>query len=325
MPDTGGSVARWRSRVDATLERSLPAVDASPARLHAAMRHAVLDGGKRMRPLLVYATGTAFGADETLLDAPAAAVELIHAYSLVHDDLPAMDDDALRRGKPTVHVAFDEATAILAGDALQSLAFEVLADASASADIRVAALRELAVAAGVRGMCGGQALDLDATGGKSEKRGQSQFRASPSAQGETQSAKIYSGPFFRPLGLADIERLHALKTGALLRASVRMGAHFAGVDADIAARLDDFANALGLAFQIRDDLLDVESDSETLGKTAGKDQAQAKATFPALLGIDGSRRRLRRLADEMDAALAPFGPRTAMLAVLGRQAIDRIR
>jgi farnesyl diphosphate synthase len=294
MPDTGGSVERWRSRVDATLERSLPAVDTSPARLHAAMRHAVLDGGKRMRPLLVYATGTAFGTDETLLDAPAAAVELIHAYSLAHDDLPAMDDDALRRGKPTVHVAFDEATAILAGDALQSLAFELLAAASVSPDIRVAALRELAVAAGVRGMCGGQALDLDATG-----------QTLPDA--------------------AALQRLHALKTGALLRAAVRMGACFAGVDADAASRLDDFANALGLAFQIRDDLLDVESDSATLGKTAGKDQAQAKATFPALLGIDGSRRRLLQLADDMGSALAPFGQRTAMLAMLGRQAIDRIR
>ena len=294
MPDTGGSVERWRSRVDATLERSLPAVDTSPARLHAAMRHAVLDGGKRIRPLLVYATGTAFGTDETLLDAPAAAVELIHAYSLAHDDLPAMDDDALRRGKPTVHVAFDEATAILAGDALQSLAFELLAAASVSPDIRVAALRELAVAAGVRGMCGGQALDLDATG-----------QTLPDA--------------------AALQRLHALKTGALLRAAVRMGACFAGVDADAASRLDDFANALGLAFQIRDDLLDVESDSATLGTTAGKDQAQAKATFPALLGIDGSRRQLLQLADDMVSALAPFGQRTAMLAMLGRQAIDRIR
>ena len=294
MPDTAGSAAHWRARVDASLECALPAADASPARLHAAMRHAVLDGGKRMRPLLVYATGTAFGADEASLDAPAAAVELIHAYSLVHDDLPAMDDDALRRGKATVHVAFDEATAILAGDALQSLAFELLADAAVAAEMRVAALRELAVAAGVRGMCGGQALDLDATG-----------QALPDVDA--------------------LQRLHALKTGALLRASVRMGARFAGVDADVANRLDNFADALGLAFQIRDDLLDIESDSATLGKTAGKDQAQAKATFPALLGVDGSRRRLRQLAGDMEAALAPFGERTAILAMLGRRAIDRIR
>jgi len=259
------------------------------------MRHAVLDGGKRMRPLLVYATGTTFGADEAALDAPAAAVELIHAYSLVHDDLPAMDDDALRRGKPTVHVAFDEATAILAGDALQAMAFELLSDAPVSAGIRVAALRELAVAAGVHGMCGGQALDLDATGNA----------LLPDA--------------------AALQRLHALKTGALLRASVRIGAGFAGVDDAVAVRLDAFADALGLAFQIRDDLLDIEGDSTTLGKTPGKDVAQSKATFPALLGVDGSRARLQQLATQMEAALAPLGARTKMLATLGRQAIDRIR
>ena len=297
MPDPAGFATRaahWRARVDAHLERALPPVEDPPSRLHAAMRHATLDGGKRMRPLLVYATGTAFGAGESTLDAPAAAVELIHAYSLVHDDLPAMDDDALRRGKPTVHVAFDEATAILAGDALQSLAFEQLADADAPAETRVAALRELAVAAGVRGMCGGQALDLDATGD-----------VLPGAEA--------------------LQRLHALKTGALLRASVRIGAHFAGVDEAGAARLDAFADALGLAFQIRDDLLDIEGDSATLGKTAGKDVAQAKATFPALLGVDGSRARLQELAARMDDALAPFGERTAVLATLGRQAIDRIR
>jgi farnesyl diphosphate synthase len=319
MPETGGSVARWRSRVDALLERSLPAADASPARLHAAMRHAVLDGGKRMRPLLVYATGTAFGTDETLLDAPAAAVELVHAYSLVHDDLPAMDDDALRRGKPTVHVAFGEAIAILAGDALQSLAFELLVDAAVAAEVRVDALRELAVAAGVRGMCGGQALDLEATAPRAPAHANPTGAPPRAAESRLPDAA-------RPgIDVAYIERLHALKTGALLRASVRMGARFSGVDADIATRLDAFADALGLAFQIQDDLLDIEGDSATLGKTAGKDQAQAKATFPALLGVDGSRRRLRQLADEMDAALAPFGPSTAMLAVLGRQAIDRIR
>ncbi|MFS8064706.1 MAG: polyprenyl synthetase family protein, partial [Luteimonas sp.] len=154
----------WRTRVETTLAGALPAAALPPRRLHTAMRHATLDGGKRMRPLLVYATGMAFGADEALLDAPAAAVELIHVYSLVHDDLPAMDDDALRRGKPTVHVAFDEATAILAGDALQSLAFELLATSPLPAQARVAMLHELSVAAGARGMCGGQALDIDATG-----------------------------------------------------------------------------------------------------------------------------------------------------------------
>jgi len=295
MPEVQGAqrAAQWRARIDACLEQSLPPSIASPVRLHAAMRHAVLDGGKRMRPLLVYATGTAFGVDEKDLDAPAAAVELIHAYSLVHDDLPSMDDDALRRGKPTVHVAFDEATAILAGDALQALAFELLAGAQATAIIRVAMLRELSVAAGARGMCGGQALDLAATG---------------------QDADV---------DLDALERLHSLKTGALLRAAVRMGAIRAGVDAMTIARLDAFADALGLAFQIRDDLLDIEGDSATLGKTAGKDVAQSKATFPALLGVDASRARLHALSDAMRDALQPFGARTAALEALGRQAIDR--
>ena len=298
MPDHpmhAGRDAAWRERVDATLDRALPAETISPQRLHTAMRHAVLDGGKRMRPLLVYATGTAFGCDEAMLDAPAAAVELIHAYSLVHDDLPSMDDDALRRGKPTVHVAFDEATAILAGDALQSLAFSILADTPVPAARCVALLKTLADAAGAAGMCGGQALDLAATG---------------------QGAHV---------DVDALQRLHALKTGALLRAAVRMGAIAADVDASTRERLDVFADALGLAFQIQDDLLDIEGDSATLGKTAGKDIAQAKATFPALLGIAASRARLEQLALTMTEALAPFGGRTEALADLGQQAIQRIR
>ncbi len=282
----------WRQRIDAVLERVLERHAAAEPRLHAAMRHAVLLGGKRMRPLLVYATGTAFGADEDTLDAAAAAIELVHAYSLVHDDLPAMDDDALRRGQPTVHVAFDEATAILAGDALQALAFAVLADADASDAARVAMLRELAVAAGGAGMCGGQALDLAATGDASAT-------------------------------LAALEHLHALKTGALIRAAVRMGAIAAGADAAARARLDAYADALGLAFQVRDDLLDVEGDSATLGKTAGKDAAQDKATFPALVGLEASRDRLATLAAEIRCALAPFGPRAAMLNALADFAIER--
>ena len=290
MPDS--SFVAWRARVDAALEQALPCASASPQRLHAAMHHAALDGGKRMRPLLVYATGTAFGADAAALDAPAAAVELIHAYSLVHDDLPAMDDDSLRRGKPTVHVAFDEATAILAGDALQSLAFQLLADAPVAAEARVAMLRELAVAAGAGGMCGGQALDIDATGGGA-------------------------------VSADELQRLHGLKTGALLRASVRLGAMSAGIDNDTQARLDVFADALGLAFQIRDDLLDVEGDSATLGKTAGKDAAQAKATFPTLIGLEASRARLRQLAETMHTALTPFGERAATLAALGRLVVER--
>lgn len=283
------------------------------------MRHAALDGGKRMRPLLVYATGDAFGADIGALDAAAAAVELIHAYSLVHDDLPAMDDDALRRGKPTVHVAFDEATAILAGDALQSLAFELLANAPAPAATRVAMLGELASAAGSRGMCGGQALDIDATG-PGQKRGQSEVSQAGFRLDQDESCEIHSDPFS---ALSALEHMHALKTGALLRASVRLGAIAANADIETRTQLDRFADALGLAFQIRDDLLDIEADSATLGKTAGKDAAQNKATFPALIGADAARARLQELAATMTDALAPLGDQTDMLALLARQVIER--
>lgn len=304
----------WRARVDARLGSVLAdppaaagvgndaiALDhplAGDTRLRAAMRHAVLLGGKRMRPLLVYATGTLLGADEDALDGAACAVELIHAYSLVHDDLPAMDDDALRRGQPTVHVAFDEATAVLAGDALQTLAFETLATAPLPADTRVEMMAELARASGIAGMCGGQALDIAATG-----RGDA-------------------------LDLAALERLHALKTGALLRCAVRLGAAAAGAEAGARAALDRYAEALGLAFQIRDDLLDIDGDSATLGKTAGKDAAQNKATFPALLGRDASEARLQALSATMREALdAPSlranGGEVATLALLARQVIER--
>jgi len=295
MPDASGGARNeaWRARVEALLESVLPDPATAPQGLHAAMRHAALGGGKRMRPMLVYATGTAFGCEAALLDHAAAAVELVHAYSLVHDDLPAMDDDALRRGKPTVHVAFDEATAILAGDALQTLAFELLAGAPVPAEARVAMLAELAHAAGVHGMCGGQALDMDATG--------------------------------HSIDADTLLRLHALKTGALLRAAVRLGAIAAGVDAATRAQLDAYADALGLAFQVRDDLLDVEGDSATLGKTAGKDQALNKATFPALLGVAASRTRLESLGATMQDALAPLGGRVSALAALGQQAIERDR
>ncbi|GAB2620852.1 polyprenyl synthetase family protein [Novilysobacter erysipheiresistens] len=288
-------LSAWRERSDAALAGALPALDIEPKTLHAAMRHAVLLGGKRMRPLLVHASGVLFDADPLVLDAPAVAIELIHAYSLVHDDLPAMDDDALRRGQPTVHVAFDDATAILAGDALQSLAFEVLAAAPVDAAIRVELLRILATAAGASGMCGGQALDLGATGNGGA------------------------------LTLAELEHLHRLKTGALIRAAVRMGALCGGADDDELASLDVYADALGLAFQVRDDILDVEGDSATLGKTAGKDVAQDKATFPALLGMQASRERLAELTQAMRGALAPFGARAEALRALGRLAVERDR
>ena len=283
--------ARWAARTEATLQRLLPDPALEPSRLHAAMRHAALGGGKRMRPLLVYAAGTALGADEALLDLPAAAVELVHAYSLVHDDLPAMDDDALRRGQPTVHVAFDEATAILAGDALQTLAFAALAQADAAASLRIDWVQALADASGVAGMCGGQALDIDATG-----------RTQP---------------------LDQLQHMHALKTGALIRAAVRMGALGGGADLSMLAQLDAYAAALGLAFQVRDDLLDIEASSEQLGKTAGKDAAQAKSTYPALLGMDGARARLEELAVAMGEALRPFGDRATALAALGKLAVSR--
>ena len=293
MPET--RFAAWRARLDAALAQALPPTDQEPLRLHAAMRHGVLNGGKRMRPLLVHATGSAFGADATGLDVAAVAVELIHCYSLVHDDLPAMDDDALRRGQPTVHVAFDEATAILAGDALQSLAFDVLAQAPLPAERRVAMLAELARASGAGGMCGGQALDIDATG--------------------------------KPAGIRidALERLHAMKTGALLRSAVRLGALAADADPASLQALDRYANALGLAFQIRDDLLDIEGDAATLGKTAGKDLMQDKATFPALLGLEASRVRLAAFKTDMDDALAALPVDTTALAALARIVVERDR
>lgn len=286
-------LAGWQARIEDALRRVLPTADTEPARLHAAMRHAALNGGKRIRPLLVYATGHALGASDEALDDAALAVELIHCYSLVHDDLPAMDDDDLRRGQPTVHIAFDEATAILAGDALQSLAFERLTDAPLPNKAKVAILRELAIASGHAGMCGGQALDIDATGQR--------------------------------VNLDQLERLHAMKTGALLRAAVRLGALAGGADDTHRHMLDTYADALGLAFQVKDDLLDIESDSATLGKTAGKDIAQDKATFPALIGVDASRARLQQLADTMQSSLARLQVNTDALAALGQRVVERDR
>lgn len=291
LPEPTAVFAAWRQRADAALTRTLSTLP--DARLREAMHHAALLGGKRIRPLLVYATGHLLGAADDALDAPAAAVELIHAYSLVHDDLPAMDDDALRRGQPTVHVAFDEATAILAGDALQTLAFQRLAESPLPAEARIAMVRELALASGAEGMCGGQAMDIDATG-----RGGA-------------------------ISLDALRRLHAMKTGALLRCAVRLGAIAGAADRDVRAALDRYAEALGLAFQIRDDLLDIESDSATLGKTAGKDLAQNKATFPALLGVDGSRAALAEQAATMRHALTRFGERAALLDALARRVIER--
>jgi len=283
-------IEAWRARTEDALALALSA-DTDAPRLAQAMRHAALGGGKRLRPLLVHAAGHAFGAAGAALDSPAVAVELVHAFSLVHDDLPSMDDDALRRGRPTVHVAFDEATAILAGDALQALAFEVLAAAPLPPEVRVALVRELAQASGVQGMCAGQALDMDATG--------------------------------RELAVAALSQLHSLKTGALIRAAIRMGALAANAPAGAMPALDRYARALGLAFQIRDDILDVEGDAAQLGKTAGKDAAQGKNTYPRLLGMHGSRARLEELSAEMEASLSPLGDAADALRVLAGFAVAR--
>lgn len=281
----------WQQRIETALDRLLPAPGTAPARLHEAMRYAVLGGGKRLRPMLVYAAGALVHAEDAVLDHAAVAVELIHAYSLVHDDLPAMDDDALRRGRPTAHIAFDEATAILAGDALQTLAFAVLGEAPASADVRLALMQTLTAASGSQGMCGGQALDLAATGQRQ--------------------------------ALTELEAMHRAKTGALIRASVRMGAQARAAEAPLLATLDEYAAALGLAFQVRDDLLDIEGSAAQLGKTAGKDAAQDKSTFPALLGVHASYARLDELATHMRDALAAIRGNTTALRQLGEFAARR--
>ena len=261
-------------RIEDVLAQALPRADRNPMALAQAMRYAVLDGGKRMRPLLAYAAGEVVGAAPESVDAAAAAVELVHAYSLIHDDLPCMDDDALRRGKPSCHVAFGEATALLAGDALQALAFGVLAEGRLADGARACAL--LADASGVRGMAGGQAVDLASVGAT--------------------------------LSQDELEAMHRLKTGALIRAAVRLGASCGrALESHEIAALDAYAGAAGLAFQVTDDVLDVEGSAVSLGKTAGKDVAQGKPTFVTCLGIEAARERAETLRSEARAALARFG------------------
>jgi len=292
-----GAFDDWMKTVQAGSENDLagflPAAATVPAKLHDAMRYALLGGGKRVRPLLVYAAGALFDADAATLRRAAAAIEMIHAYSLVHDDMPCMDDDALRRGKPTVHIAYDEATALLVGDALQSQAFLVLSEATGVPAARlVAMLRLLAHASGSAGMCGGQAIDLDSVG--------------------------------ISLTLEQLEQMHQLKTGALLRAAVILGA-LAGKDLDDAelTALNTYARAIGLAFQVVDDVLDATADSATLGKTAGKDAADNKPTYVSILGLEPSRALAQTLRLDAHAALAPFGDKALRLRELADLIVQR--
>ena len=281
-----------RERAEAALLRHLPPAQAEPARLHEAMHYAVLGGGKRVRALLVYAAGQACQASgpaaAAALDAAAAAVELVHAYSLVHDDLPCMDNDVLRRGLPTVHVKYDEATAMLAGDALQPLAFEALAGMPIAPALVVQATQVLAGAIGSRGMVGGQAIDLQSVG--------------------------------VALDLAQLETMHRLKTGALLRASVSLGAIAAGASSAARLALDQYAQAVGLAFQVVDDILDVTTDSQILGKTAGKDEAANKPTYVSLLGLEGARDFAESLRGQAHAALADLAEAARHARALARLA-----
>ncbi|HUX73751.1 MAG TPA: farnesyl diphosphate synthase [Steroidobacteraceae bacterium] len=285
----------WRLRMERALAARLPPASAVPERLHEAMRYSVLQGGKRVRPALLFATARSLGLAEDEVEAAACAIEVLHVYSLVHDDLPAMDDDDLRRGRPTCHKAFDEATALLVGDALQPLAFQWLASdpaLPASPAIRLRLIDLLTHAIGTFGMAGGQAIDLEAQG--------------------------------RQLSLEQIDDMHARKTGAVIRASVLMAAECApATDPKRYAALERFAGAIGLAFQIQDDLLDVIGDVTTLGKATGADRERGKPTYPALIGVAASQQRVRRLHDQALDALAPFGAGAAPLRHLSNWLLSR--
>ena len=287
-------MADIQQRTESTLDRALPAADIAPTRLHEAMRYAVLGGGKRVRPLLVHAGGQLSGAAPERLDRVSCALEMIHAYSLVHDDMPCMDDDVLRRGKPTVHVQFDEATALLVGDALQTQAFLHVAEApiADAPERQVAMIRQLALATGSRGMAGGQAIDLAAVG--------------------------------QQLSLAELEFMHIHKTGALIRASINLGVQCgrALTDAQMAS-LDHVGKVIGLLFQVVDDILDTEADTATLGKTAGKDAANDKPTYVSLLGVTRARELAEEMCQEALDRLAPFGDAGQRLAELTRFIVRR--
>lgn len=303
MPQQHIAFSDWmRARaeqIESVLSDFLPPSDVRPERLHEAMRYAVLGGGKRVRAGLVYAAGQACQSSvstvavQASLDRAAAAVEIIHAYSLVHDDLPCMDDDVLRRGRPTVHVQFDEATAMLAGDALQPLAFELLAEMPISPALAIQATRALAHAAGSHGMAGGQAIDLHSVG--------------------------------RSLSRDELQLMHTMKTGAMLACSVALGGIVSGASSTVRSALDTYAQAIGLAFQVVDDILDVTADTASLGKTAGKDAAENKPTYVSLLGIDQARALAEELRTAAHAALAPLGDSAQMLSQLADYIVLRDR
>jgi farnesyl diphosphate synthase len=288
-------ISAYSERIGKRLDRALPEASETPQRLHEAMRYAVLNGGKRVRPLLVYATGECLDIDPDLLDAPAVAIELIHAFSLVHDDLPAMDNDDLRRGEPTVHRKFDEASAILAADALQPLAFSVLASAPGVDERQIVALVQLiATACGSRGMTGGQSIDLSSEG--------------------------------KLLTRTELAQMHALKTGALIRASVMSACCLAaGLGSEQRDALDRFAHSIGLAFQIKDDILDVEGETGVIGKTAGADQVLAKATWPSLFGLDEAKTRCNELLTKALEALDDVGRDAGTLRWLARFIVERVQ
>ncbi|MEE9355041.1 MAG: farnesyl diphosphate synthase [Methylococcaceae bacterium] len=284
-----------QTRVEAALEARLPSANVLPTRLHQAMLYSVLEGGKRMRPVLTYSTGHALEIEPDRLDGLAAAVEFIHVYSLIHDDLPAMDDDELRRGKPTCHIAFDEATAILAGDALQALAFDVTANDSsidAKAQQRNKMISVLAKASGSRGMVGGQAIDLESIG--------------------------------KALTLPELENMHIHKTGALISASVELATLLdPEIDSKLSQKLLHYARCIGLSFQIIDDILDEVSDTQTLGKTQGKDKNNNKPNYPALIGLDGSMKKAKEMHQLAIASLDVFGPEADLLRDLSLYIIER--
>ena len=294
MPDYfKDRIAAYTARVNQGLDDALPPASCNPARLHDAMRYAVLNGGKRVRPLLTYATGECLDVDVELLDAPAVAIELIHAFSLVHDDLPAMDDDDLRRGKPTVHKQYDEATAILAADALQPLAFSRLASLENAPDGAAIRLVQLITqACGSTGMTGGQSIDLAAEG--------------------------------NALTADELEHMYSLKTGALIHASIMSACLLCqDVPDEESAALEQFGNDVGIAFQIKDDILDVEGETEVIGKPAGSDESLNKATYPALFGMQASRERCDELLARALDNLSRFGDSAAPLEWLGRYIVER--